>query len=88
MKIDSRFKNVLEPEFDVVAIVCKGYDLLRAAASEMVFAVRELLRDKTYLSPTLKEKVNYLRWKRKEITTTANRFTERSRQLIAGASLT
>jgi len=34
MKIDSRFKNVLEPEFDVVAIVCNGYDLLRTAVSQ------------------------------------------------------
>ena len=139
-------KGLLETEFDVVGIVCNGYDLVRAAgelkpdvivldiampvmngldagkqvkealhavklvyltmntdpqlaleafnrgasgyllkscaASEMVLAVREVLRGKTYLSPTLKEKVDYLRWEQKEIVEEANRLTERQRQVL------
>ena len=139
-------KGLLEPEFDVVGVVCNGYDLVRAAgelkpdvivldiampvlngldagkqvkealhsvklvyltmntdpelaveafnrgasgyllktcaASEMVLAVREVLRGKTYLSPTLKEKVDYLRWEQKEIVDEANRLTERQRQVL------
>lgn len=139
-------KGLLEPEFDVVGVVCNGYDLVRAAgelkpdvivldiampvlngldagkqvkealhsvklvyltmntdpelaveafnrgasgyllktcaASEMVLAVREVLRGKTYLSPTLKEKVTYLRWEQKEIVEEADRLTERQRQVL------
>jgi DNA-binding NarL/FixJ family response regulator len=139
-------KGLLEPEFDVVGVVCNGYDLVRAAvelkpdvivldiampalngldagrqvkeslhavklvyltmntdpelaveafhrkasgyllktcaASELVLAVREVLRGKTYLSPTLKEKVNYLRWEQKEIVNEENRLTERQREVL------
>ena len=139
-------KGLLEPEFDVVGVVCNGQDLVRAAgelkpdvivldiampvlngldagkqvkeavhavklvyltmntdpelaleafnrgasgyllkscaASEMVLAVREVLRGKTYLSPTLKEKVDYLRWEQKEIRDEANRLTERQREVL------
>lgn len=59
-----------------------GYLLKSCAASEMVLAVREVLRGKTYLSPTLKEKVDYLRWEQKEIVEEANRLTERQRQVL------
>ncbi|HEX4922187.1 MAG TPA: response regulator transcription factor [Candidatus Bathyarchaeia archaeon] len=139
-------KGLLEPEFDVVGVVCNGHDLVRAAgelkpdvivldiampvlngldagkqvkealhavklvyltmntdpelaleafnrgasgyllkscaASEMVLAIREVLRGKTYLSPTLKEKVDYLRWEQTEIVEEANRLTERQRQVL------
>jgi DNA-binding NarL/FixJ family response regulator len=47
-----------------------------------VLAVRNVLRGKTYLSPTLKEKVDYLRWERKEIVEEANRLTDRQRQVL------
>src|ERR1700751_2454946 len=59
-----------------------GYLLKTCAASEMVLAVREVLRGKTYLASTLKEKVDYLRWERKEIAEDANRLTERQREVL------
>jgi DNA-binding NarL/FixJ family response regulator len=73
-----------DPELAVEAFHrgASGYLLKTCAASEMVLAVREVLRGKTYLSPTLKEKVNYLRWEQKEIRDEANRLTERQREVL------
>jgi DNA-binding NarL/FixJ family response regulator len=49
----------------------------------MVLAVREVLRGKTYVSPTLKERVAYLRWERKKmIVEEADRLTERQREIL------
>ena len=60
-----------------------GYLLKTCAASEMVLAVREVLRGKTYVSPTLKERVAYLRWERKKmIGEEADRLTERQREIL------
>ncbi len=60
-----------------------GYLLKTCAASEMVLAVREVLRGKTYLSRTLKERVAYLRWERKKmIVEEAERLTERQREVL------
>ena len=59
-----------------------GYLLKTCAASEMVLAVREVLRGKTYLSPTLKEKVAYLRWERKKMVEEADRLTGRQREVL------
>jgi DNA-binding NarL/FixJ family response regulator len=59
-----------------------GYLLKTCAASEMVLAVREVLRGKTYLSPTLKEKVAYLRWEHKKMVEEADRLTERQREVL------
>ena len=60
-----------------------GFLLKTCAASEMVLAVREVLRGKTYVSPTLKERVAYLRWERKKmIVEEADRLTERQREVL------
>jgi DNA-binding NarL/FixJ family response regulator len=59
-----------------------GYLLKTCAASEMVLAVREVLRGKTYLSPTLKEKVAYLRWEHKKMLEEADRLAERQREVL------
>ena len=60
-----------------------GYLLKTCAASEMVLAVREVLRGKTYMSPTLKERVAYLRWERKKMMVEeADRLTERQREVL------
>ena len=59
-----------------------GYLLKTCAASEMVLAVREVLRGKTYLSPSLKEKVDCLRWEHKKIVDEADRLTEREREVL------
>ena len=60
-----------------------GYLLKTCAASEMVRAVREVLRGKTYLSPTLKERVADLRCERKKMMVEeADRLTERQREVL------
>jgi DNA-binding NarL/FixJ family response regulator len=77
-----------DPELAVEAFHrgASGYLLKTCAASEMVLAVREVLRGKTYLASTLKEKVDYLRWERKEIVEDANRLTERQREVLLGVT--
>jgi DNA-binding NarL/FixJ family response regulator len=59
-----------------------GYLLKTCAASELVIAVREVLKGKTYLSPTLKEKVTYLRWQHKKMVEEGERLTERQREVL------
>ena len=64
-----------------------GYLLKTCAASEMVLAVREVLRGKTYVSPTLKKRVAFLRaerWKErnKMMVEEADRLTERQREVL------
>jgi DNA-binding NarL/FixJ family response regulator len=51
-----------------------GYLLKTCAASEMVLAVREVLRGKTYLSPTLKENVECLRWQHRKLVQETDRL--------------
>lgn len=74
-----------DPELAVEAFYrgASGYLLKTCAASEMVIAVRDVLRGKTYLSPTLKEEVNYfLRWEWTDIVEEANRLTDRQREVL------
>jgi DNA-binding NarL/FixJ family response regulator len=71
-----------EPAAEAFHRGASGYLLKTCAASEMVLAIRDVLRGKTYLSPSLKEKVDYLRWERKKIVGEANRLTERQLQVL------
>ena len=60
-----------------------GYLLKTCAASEMVTAVREVLRGKTYLSPTLsKDTINYLRRRHDKLVNEERRLTERQREVL------
>jgi DNA-binding NarL/FixJ family response regulator len=59
-----------------------GYLLKTCAASQMVTAVRDVLRGKVYLSPDLKEEVAHLRWKRKKLVMEGERLTERQREVL------
>lgn len=60
-----------------------GYLLKTCAASEMVIAVREVLRGKSYMSRTLpKDDVNYLRRLEKRMTEDVERLTERQREVL------
>jgi DNA-binding NarL/FixJ family response regulator len=60
-----------------------GYLLKTCAASEMVLAVRDVLRGKTYLSPSLKQKVECLRWEhRKIVKEEDDRLTPRQREVL------
>lgn len=59
-----------------------GYLLKTCAASELVVAVREVLRGDRYLTPTLKEKVTHLRWEQKKLVPEAARLTERQKEVL------
>jgi len=59
-----------------------GYLLKTCAASEVVLAVREALRGKTYLSQNLKEKVEHLRWEHKKMLKEEARLTKRQREVL------
>jgi len=60
-----------------------GYLLKTSATSDLLFAVRELLRGKTYMSPTLpKDTIDYLRRRDKELVEQADRLTERQREVL------
>ena len=60
-----------------------GYLLKTCASSEMVTAVREVLRGKIYMSRTLcKDEVNYLRRQEKTLVEEDRRLTERQREVL------
>jgi DNA-binding NarL/FixJ family response regulator len=60
-----------------------GYLLKTCAASELVVAVRNVLRGEPYLSPSLaKDTVRYLRWQHKKLVEEDARLTERQREVL------
>jgi DNA-binding NarL/FixJ family response regulator len=60
-----------------------GYLLKTCAASEMVLAVRTVLRGKTYLSKSLsRDAVDCLRWQDKELRSEEDRLTIRQREVL------
>jgi DNA-binding NarL/FixJ family response regulator len=60
-----------------------GYLLKTCAASEMVIAVREVLRGKTYMSQALcKDEVNYLRGRENQLVDKEYRLTGRQREVL------
>jgi DNA-binding NarL/FixJ family response regulator len=60
-----------------------GYLLKTCAASEMVTAVRKVLRGYTYLSPNLsKDTVDFLRRQHEELVEEGERLTERQREVV------
>ena len=74
-----------DPELALAAFDrgASGYLLKTCAASEMVLAVRDVLRGKTYLSPSLKQKVECLRWEhRKIVKEEDDRLTPRQREVL------
>jgi DNA-binding NarL/FixJ family response regulator len=60
-----------------------GYLLKTCAAAEMVLAVREVLRGRTYMSSALpRDTVNFLRRQDKELVKEDARLTERQREVL------
>jgi DNA-binding NarL/FixJ family response regulator len=60
-----------------------GYLLKTCASSEMLVAVREVLRGKSYISRTLpKDTVNYLRWQDEEMGDEEARLSARQREVL------
>ena len=60
-----------------------GYLLKTCAASEMLLAVRQALRGKSYLSRALSaDEINYRRWEHKELVNEGERLTARQREVL------
>lgn len=59
-----------------------GYLLKTCAVSDLVTAVRDVLRGQTYLSPSLKKEVTRLRWEQKKVVKEEERLTERQREVL------
>ena len=60
-----------------------GYLLKTCASSEMVLAVRDALRGKTYLSRALsRDAIDCLRWQHKELVDENKRLTDRQREVL------
>ncbi len=60
-----------------------GYLLKTCAAAEMVIAVREVLRGKSYLSKGLsQDTINCLRWSNKKLINEEERLTQRQREVL------
>jgi len=68
---------------EAFAIGASGYLLKTCAVSEMVIAVRDVLRGKTYLSRALsRDTVDSLRWQRKDLIDEGERLTDRQREVL------
>ena len=60
-----------------------GYLLKTCAAGEMVVAVREVLRGKTYISQGLsRDAIDCLRWQHKKLVNESERLTDRQREVL------
>jgi DNA-binding NarL/FixJ family response regulator len=60
-----------------------GYLLKTCAAAEMVVAVREVLRGKTYVCKGLsRDEIDCLRWQHKELVKEDERLTDRQREVL------
>ena len=77
----------MNPDLDVVAEAfergASGYLLKTCAAGEMVAAVREVLRGKSYLSKGLsRDAIDCLRWQHKKLVQEEERLTKRQREVL------
>jgi DNA-binding NarL/FixJ family response regulator len=77
----------MNPDADVAAEAfareASGYLLKTCAASEMVQAVRQVLRGNTYLSKSLsRDTIDCLRWEHRELVTDQERLTHRQREVL------
>jgi DNA-binding NarL/FixJ family response regulator len=77
----------MNPDADVAAEAftrgASGYLLKTCAAAEMVQAVHQVLRGKTYLSKALsRDTIDSLRWQHKELVKEDERLTDRQREVL------
>jgi len=76
-------KNDPEIVAEAFRFGASGYMLKTCTSSQLVVAVREILRGKTYLSPTLpRETIGYLRRQNASSVKSAARLTEREREVL------
>jgi DNA-binding NarL/FixJ family response regulator len=77
----------MNPDIEVAAEAFRrgahGYLLKTCAASELVLAVRDVLRGKSYMSPALsRDTVNFLRKQHKSMVNENDRLTQRQREVL------
>jgi DNA-binding NarL/FixJ family response regulator len=77
----------MNPDADVAAEAfargASGYLLKTCAAAEIVQAVHQVLRGKTYLSKALsRDTINSILWERKELVSEDERLTDRQREVL------
>jgi len=77
----------MNPDADVAAEAfargASGYLLKTCAAAEMVLAVRDVMRGKTYLSKAIsRDAVDSLRWQHKDLVSEEERLTDRQREVL------
>ncbi len=77
----------MNPDADVAAEAfargASGYLVKTCAATEMVQAVREVLRGKTYISKAMsRDAIDSLRWQHKELVNEEERLTDRQREVL------
>ena len=77
----------MNPDADVAAEAfargASGYLLKTCAATELVLAVRDALRGKTYLSKALsRDAVDSLRWQHRDLVSEEERLTDRQREVL------
>ncbi len=77
----------MNPDADLAAEAfargASGYLLKTCAAAEMVLAVREVLRGRTYLSKAMsRDAIDSLRWQHKELVNQDERLTDRQREVL------
>jgi DNA-binding NarL/FixJ family response regulator len=77
----------MNPDVDVAAEAfergASGYLLKTCAAAEMVVAVRQVLRGKSYISRGMsRDAIDCLRWQHKELVNEEDRLTDRQREVL------
>jgi DNA-binding NarL/FixJ family response regulator len=76
-------KNDPEIVAEVFRFGASGYMLKTCTSSQLVVAVRTILRGRTYMSPTLpREHIGYLRRQDSQSAQDATRLTERQREIL------
>lgn len=77
----------MNPDVEVAAEAFRrgasGYLLKTCAAADIVLAVRDVLRGKSYISRALpRDTINFLRWQNKELVAEGELLTERQREVL------
>src|SRR5271170_6601648 len=77
----------MNPDVEIAAEAfrrgARGYLLKTCAAAELVVAVREVLRGKSYISSTIsRDEINCLRWQHKKLVNEDERLTDRQREVL------
>ncbi len=77
----------MNPDVEVAAEAFRrgasGYLLKTCAAADIVLAVRDVLRGKSYISQALpRDTINFLRWQNKELVAEGELLTDRQREVL------